>query len=364
MILLLTDTHFGVRNFNKSIFDEQLEYFHKIVFPYILDNNIKEVVHLGDLFDNRQNIEVLFLDYVYKKFISFFNENKINLHLISGNHDIYYKNTNEINSLEIFKSEYIKVYSEPKIYEKNIENYNIAIIPWLGKNEITFNRKYDIILGHFEFKDFYLNSKIIAREGYNSDKISEYAKIVLSGHYHIKSNSKNVYYLGSPYQLDWNDFDSVKGFHIIDNHRLKFIPNNFSTKFLKIYYNETNEKIDIKISGLEPNKVINADIDNIEKIIKNNWIKIITFNIINRNLFDIFYENILSKNQKSRIEIFSHNELKLNDENIDLDIESINIENNIKDYISKFLDSYIQTNNKDLVKEEFINLYTISEKEK
>ena len=57
-------------------------------------------------------------------------------------------------------------------------------------------------------------------------------------------------------------------------------------------------------------------------------------------------------------------ELKLNGENINLDIESINIENNIKDYISKFLDSYIQTSNKDLVKEEFIDLYSISEKEK
>ena len=63
-------------------------------------------------------------------------------------------------------------------------------------------------------------------------------KKVFSGHYHMKSNRDNVYYLGNPYQLYWNDYGCKRGFHVFDTDTLKttFYRNPFNT-FHKLYYN-------------------------------------------------------------------------------------------------------------------------------
>jgi len=63
---------------------------------------------------------------------------------------------------------------------------------------------------------------------------------VLSGHFHHKSDDGQIYYLGSPYEMTWSDYDSPKGFHIFDTgtRELERIVNPY-TLFEKIYYDDS-----------------------------------------------------------------------------------------------------------------------------
>ena len=355
MLAIITDTHFGYKGNNKTILSEHLEYFNKIVFPYILTNNIKNVFHLGDLFDNRNSIDIFVVNEVKKQFIDFFERNKINLYIITGNHDVYYKNTNEVNSLNMFSSEYIKIYYEG-INELNLENYKIALIPWINQ-PLDVSSQYDLIFGHFEFRHFHLNKSIISESGLESGNFSKFARLVLSGHYHLKSQKENVFYLGSPYQLNWNDFNTLHGFYSIQDNKLKFIENNFSTKFIKVYYNEDIKDVKIKIFGLQ-NKPIELTISsslNFSEYIKNNYIKIIVENIIHQNIFELFYERILEHTFRERIEVIDIKESLENLSNID-NIQNIN-ENNISYLIEEYFKNANLNNEKEIL-ELFKEIFT------
>ncbi|MCS7073614.1 MAG: metallophosphoesterase, partial [Bacteroidia bacterium] len=103
-IWLITDTHFGISGNSKLWLEIISEYFTQEFIPY-LRNNVKNgdiLIHCGDLFDNRQhlNIEVM------NKALDIWKEiSKIlPIHIICGNHDIYKIHSNDINSLRIFES--------------------------------------------------------------------------------------------------------------------------------------------------------------------------------------------------------------------------------------------------------------------
>ena len=99
-IALLNDTHFGARN-DSLIFDD---YFHKfyddIFFPYIKEHNIKTLVHLGDIVDRRKFINYKIAHNFRHKFLQRLWSEKIDTHIIIGNHDIYFRNTNKVNAVQ------------------------------------------------------------------------------------------------------------------------------------------------------------------------------------------------------------------------------------------------------------------------
>jgi len=45
-IVLIADTHYGVRNDNINYYEHFSKFFKNIFFPYLKTNNIKKVVHL------------------------------------------------------------------------------------------------------------------------------------------------------------------------------------------------------------------------------------------------------------------------------------------------------------------------------
>ena len=53
---LITDTHFGVRNDSQILLEYQKKFYDEIFFPYLDKNDIKHIVHLGDLVDRRKSI--------------------------------------------------------------------------------------------------------------------------------------------------------------------------------------------------------------------------------------------------------------------------------------------------------------------
>ena len=94
-------------------------------------------------------------------------------------------------------------------------------------------------MGHLELSGFEAHQGYYMDHGMNREVFSKFKK-VFTGHFHHRSHSENIYYLGNPYQMYWNDYGDVRGFHLFDTEttKLKFIKNPYNM-FAKIYYDDT-----------------------------------------------------------------------------------------------------------------------------
>ena len=97
-IALINDTHFGARGDSQLFFDYFMKFFDEVFFPYLKENNIDTIIHAGDFMDRRKFVNFNILIQVRNKFIKHLKENDIKMHCILGNHDVYYRNTNDVNS--------------------------------------------------------------------------------------------------------------------------------------------------------------------------------------------------------------------------------------------------------------------------
>ena len=104
-IALLNDTHFGVRNDSEAFRNYQLRFYNEIFFPYLKEHNIKTLVHLGDVVDRRKFINFQTASIFRKQFFDRLYDEKIDTHIIIGNHDTYFKNTNKVNAIENLSKE-------------------------------------------------------------------------------------------------------------------------------------------------------------------------------------------------------------------------------------------------------------------
>lgn len=231
-IAIITDTHFGVKNDSSLFLDEFLSFFENSFFPYVKEHNITTVLHLGDLLDRRKFVNFHTLSEVRDRFVSFFVKENISLHCILGNHDTFYRNTSEINSMSELFSHYknIKVYSEP--ITLTFDGLDIGLVPWINEGNDKQSIKYledsapSILMGHFEINGFQVISGVKHEHGLDPSMFEKF-DAVYSGHFHIKQTDKNISYLGAPYQITFSDAHDAKGFHIFDteDQSMTFIQN-------------------------------------------------------------------------------------------------------------------------------------------
>jgi DNA repair exonuclease SbcCD nuclease subunit len=268
-IALVSDIHFGISNFSVSMFEEQMNFFEQQFFPYIIQNEIKNVIFSGDFFHSREKIDWLILDEIKDRFFAWFDSNDVFLHMLVGNHDTYYKDKISQNSLTKTTREYRNIIVYDKQEVKIIEKYTIGFVPWIvDTNKEVFPKKCDILIGHLELKDFPMIKGITGKTGYSHTKFKEY-KYVFSGHYHINFQRDNVIMIGTPYQLTWNDFNTQKGFYVLDdNFGKRFIENNTNPKFIKIWYDNG----DLTVDGLSESKPISKE-ESLD-IAKHNYVRI------------------------------------------------------------------------------------------
>ena len=93
-------------------------------------------------------------------------------------------------------------------------------------------------MGHLELNGFIVTQQVIMDHGLDMEYFKKFDK-VFSGHFHTRSNQGDIYYLGNPYEIYWNDFDNVRGFHIFDTETLEHTPiNNPYRMFEKIFYED------------------------------------------------------------------------------------------------------------------------------
>ena len=241
-IAFITDTHFGARNDSPLFVEYFLSFLEGQFFPYLKANNIKTVIHLGDLMDRRKYVNFYVLSQVKSRFMDYLRKNNIEFHCIVGNHVTFFKNTNDLNSInELFGENGIYIYDKPTC--KTIEGFDFAIVPWINKEnekeclDFIKTAKAAVCLGHFELYGYEIMRGIPHEDGMDPNLLSRY-EMVFSGHFHVKHSKDNVHYLGTPYQITFNDLGQKKGFYVFDTEtrNLEFVENERKL-FYSIRYN-------------------------------------------------------------------------------------------------------------------------------
>ena len=285
-IAIINDTHCGIRNSSDIFLDNAEAFYTNIFFPYLRENNIKHIIHLGDYYDHRKFVNFKALNRNRHHFLNVLRQDKITMDIIYGNHDVYYKNTNDLNSLKELLGHYmneVNIITKPTVME--YDGFKMGFVPWMNSEnekeslEFIAKAKCSILGGHFDIKGSLMMKGIECDHGLDPKIFKRYDK-VLSGHFHTKSTNGNIHYLGSQMEFFWNDAHDDKYFHILDTEtgELEAVRNPI-TLFHKIYYD------DRKIDYLE------YDISNLDK----KFVKIQVINKSDQFTFDRFIDRVQSK---------------------------------------------------------------------
>ena len=199
---------------------------------------------MGDAFDNRKSIDFWGLDWTRRVVLEPLR--KYEVHMIVGNHDIFLRNSTEINAPELLLKDYpnIKTYSSPT--NTKVGGIDMTFIPWICSEnydetlKVIKKSKAKIAMGHLELQGFRVNKHLIMEEhGLDPNIFTKFQK-VFSGHYHTRSDNGRIFYLGNPYEMYWTDVNDTRGFHIFDTETLEHTPiNNPYKLFYNIYYEDT-----------------------------------------------------------------------------------------------------------------------------
>ena len=243
-VAIITDTHWSARKSSRLFQDYFEQFYNNVFFPTLEQHGIDTIIHMGDAFDSRKSIDFVGLDWTRKVVLEPLSKYKV--HLITGNHDVYFKNSNKVNSPELLLKDYgnIKTYSEPT--EVNIGGLNILLLPWINSEnqdksfKLIKNTKAKVVMGHLELQGFRVNKNLVMEEhGLEANLFSNFKK-VFSGHYHTRSDNGTVFYLGNPYEIYWGDVNDTRGFTIFDTETLEhFHIDNPYRMFYNIYYEDT-----------------------------------------------------------------------------------------------------------------------------
>ena len=288
-IVLITDTHWGVRSDAIEFLDNNKRFLDTTFFPTLEKENITTIIHLGDLVDRRKYLNIYTSKRLREDFLDPIREMNIDYHQIIGNHDVFYKNTNSVNSFrEIFGNE-----KSFKFYENTTEvefdGVKMLFVPWIcdDNRQHTFQligeTNAQICMGHLELEGFEMHRGAPLSHGYDRNTFSRF-DIVVSGHYHHKSDVGNIHYLGSHGEFTWSDYDDPKGFHIFDTQtrELTFIVNPF-TMFHKVWYDDKT---------IPAKELLNTDFSKYN----NSYVKLVVQSKKNATTFDTFTTKLYEVN--------------------------------------------------------------------
>lgn len=251
-IAIINDTHFGVKNGSDIFTDYQQSFFDELFFPYCIKNKITHVLHLGDFYEHRKYINIKVLKRTREFFLNRLRENNIKMDIIPGNHDVYFKSTNDVCSLGETLAAFqdvLTIHMNPIV--KDYDGLPIALLPWITQDNYTKsidfikNAKANFIAAHLELSGFeMMKGAPVMSHGLNADLFSAYEK-VFTGHYHTKSTKGNIHYFGTQYELSWSDANDPKYFHVFDTADREITQiRNERTLFRRIFYNDAAPKVE------------------------------------------------------------------------------------------------------------------------
>jgi DNA repair exonuclease SbcCD nuclease subunit len=343
-VAIITDQHFGARNDAIHFLDYYEKFYKETFFKVIDENNIDTVLILGDTFDRRKFMNFYSLHRAKTMFFDELQKRKIDVHMLVGNHDTYYKNTNEVNSPELLLEEYdnINVIDSPRTIR--LEDTDICMMPWICAENYSQSmqelRSTDatLCMGHFEIQGFTMHRGAVCTDGLEPSIFDKF-DLVFSGHYHHRSNNGSIHYLGNPYELTWMDYGDPRGFHLFDlkTKELEFVENP-NRMFHRIVYDDKQESLQtISHKDLTP--------------YKGTYVKVVVVNKSNPYMFDVFINNLYKVNPIDIAIAEDFAELEENEEDI------VNETEDTTTILNKYVDNLTTDLNKDRLKVLLKELY-------
>lgn len=331
-IAILNDTHAGIRNSSEIFLNNAEDFYTKVFFPECEKHNIKQILHLGDYYDHRKFVNFKALNQNRRIFLDELRKRGMTMDIIPGNHDTFYKNTNELNSLKECLGHYmneVHIIMEPTVMKYG--SLNIGLVPWICNDNyeqcMNFIKdcKADWIGAHLELNGFEVMRGLTNKHGMDPSLFKRF-EMVLSGHYHCSSKKDNIWYLGSQMEFFWSDAHDPKYFHILDteSRHIEKIRNN-NTLFEKVLYND--EEIDY---------------NNYNKDFSKKFVKIVVVNKKDPFVFDRLVDNIQNQDIYELKIAENFNEFI----GANVDDEDMNFEDT-----TKIVDTYIDSVDTDLDKD-------------
>jgi DNA repair exonuclease SbcCD nuclease subunit len=230
------------------------------VFKSALENNVKNIIFAGDLFHDRQKVDVFTYQHTFEIFNRY--QNELNIWLLLGNHDMWHNEKRDISSvIPLGTMKNVRVVNEPCTLE--IDNFPISFMPYT-KNPIETlsliknDSPYKVLFGHAAIDGAVWNTRantyaevLVEHDGdmvkVDSDIFDGWDRVFL-GHYHAEQKmSHNLEYIGSPLELSYGEAFQKKHIILFDTDTKKriYIENNFSPKHY-ILSPEEAEKQEVK----------------------------------------------------------------------------------------------------------------------
>ena len=341
-VAIITDQHFGARNDSIAFLDFFQKFYDNTFFTVLGDNDISTVLILGDTFDRRKYVNFYALQRAKEMFFEKLREKNIQVYMLAGNHDTYFKNTNDVNSPDLLLKEYNNITVIDTPTDIQVDGVDICMMPWICPDNYQASldhmnaTKAEICMGHFEIAGFAMYRGMESHDGLSKEIFDKF-DLVFSGHYHHRSTDNHITYLGNPYELTWQDYNDPRGFHLFDlsTRGLEFIQNPY-TMFARIEYND---------KGTDP---IDLDVYDL----KDKYVKLVVVNKSDFYKFDKFIQKLYN---------MGCHEIKIVEDMSEFEDGEIGEEINLEDtlsVLSHYIDSIETDVDKEQVKTYMRTLYT------
>lgn len=339
-VALLGDCHMGARSGSNHYSQHFNKFFDEIFYPYLIEHNIKEVIQLGDIFDNRTTLSIKAFNACKHSWFEPLATNDITMHILLGNHDVFHKSSVKINSPDLFLKEYtnVKVYGNPAVID--LYDTTFALVPWICDENreaiydfMNRDKIADICCGHFEIDGFEMMRGIAGHGGLPRSLFDKF-EVTFSGHYHTRSYDEvnRILYVGTPYEITFADMHDPRGFHVFDTDTRQItVINNPYTMFDRIVYNDG----------------WTGDVNSLN----GKAVKLIVEKKNDLYAFDRFVDSVKLADVYDLQIIENFNDLK----NVDVD-ENISVENS-QTIINHYIDQLTTSVNKDSLKDFMNGLY-------
>lgn len=333
------DLHIGLHLSNSMWHGISLE-FAKWFKQKLIEEKITDIIILGDIVDNRNDISVPTIHTLNQ----FFHElEDFNIIIIAGNHDCYYSKRSDVNSICILDNwPNITVLNQYSLFDTN--GAKMSFCPW--GTDIDSIKPSDIILGHFEINTYVMSGRALCVNRVDPNALLAKSPTIFSGHFHdtesrVYKNGR-ITYAGSPYEQNWGECQVPKGFYIhdINSKETTFIENEHSPRHIRIH-----------LSELLKNGVVN---EAVKKSFNGNIIHFVVDSEFDQDAISALAEKLYLLAPRSlKIELIGKEAVETNEE-IQQAFDGINIREDIR----SFIDSVdIQTVDKDDLKDHMIKVF-------
>lgn len=201
------------------------------ISSYYFENDIDYIFVIGDIFHKSSNIKNEAFIPVFMKLFEM-KEKGIKMIFIPGNHDIM--NVNNDTIIETFTA-FGEVYKNRK--NITIDDEEFIFLPYTKKESDIPSGNGEYLITHISIADFYFDNNFQVDEKIAFKRsLFEDFKMVITGHFHKYQNRGNIYYIGSPVQVDRKEMGQEKGFGVLDTktESLEFIEYDLAPKFIEI----------------------------------------------------------------------------------------------------------------------------------